>query len=119
MEKQNASDTEKTPEFADARVLDDLTGVDRQLMEGVSKFLRTHVLKVDFSEEQRGGGGLGGGGIGGGGGFGNKGGIGGKNKIKRKYSVQLLFNEHSQSPSISPPKNKIKLKIMPTNLIVD
>lgn len=82
MEKQNASDVEKTPEFADARVLNDLTGVDRQLMQGINTFLRTHVLKVDLSEEQRGGGGgLGGGG----GGFGgNKGGIGGKNKIKRK-----------------------------------
>lgn len=82
MEKQNASDVEKTPEFADARVLNDLTGVDRQLMEGINTFLRTHVLKVDLSEEeQRGGGGIGGGG----GGFGgNKGGIGGKNKLKRK-----------------------------------
>lgn len=76
MEKQNATDIEKTPEFADARVLNDLTGVDRQLMEQINTFLRTHVLKVDLSEEQRGGGG-------GGGGFGgNK---GGKNKLKRKY----------------------------------
>lgn len=78
MEKQNASDVEKTPEFADARVLNDLTGVDRQLMEGINTFLRTHVLKVDLSEEEQRGGG-------GGGGFGgNKGGIGGKNKLKRK-----------------------------------
>lgn len=79
MEKQNTTDVEKTPEFADARVLNDLTGVDRQLMQGINSFLRTHVLKVDLSEEQRGGGGGGGGGFGG-----NKGGIGGKNKLKRK-----------------------------------
>lgn len=88
MEKQNETDVEKTPEFADARVLDDLTGVDRQLMERINTFLRTHVLKVDLSEEQRGGGGGGGGG-----GFGgNKGGIGGKNKIKRKFLIH--FNYH-------------------------
>lgn len=74
MEKQNASDVEKTPEFADARVLSDLSGVDRQLMEKIGSFLRTHVLKVDLSESRGGGGGGGGGG-----GFGNK------NKIKREY----------------------------------
>lgn len=77
MEKQNETDVEKTPEFADARVLNDLSGIDRQLMEQINTFLRTHVLKVDLSEE-RGGGGFGGG---------NKGGLGGggnKNKLKRK-----------------------------------
>jgi hypothetical protein len=74
MEKQNVSDVEATPEFADARVLSDLSGIDRELMQKVSTFFRTHVLKVDLSEAR------GGGGVGGGGG----GGIGGKNKIKRK-----------------------------------
>lgn len=80
MEKQNATDVEKTPEFADGRVLNDLSGIDRQLMERISTFLRSHVLKVDLSEERGGGGGFGGskGGIGGGGG-------GGKNKLKREY----------------------------------
>lgn len=79
MEKQNETDVEKTPEFADARVLNDLTGVDRELMQRINTFLRTHVLKVDLSEEGRGDGGFGGnkGGAGGGG-------IGGKNKLKRK-----------------------------------
>lgn len=95
MEKQNETDIEKTPEFADARVLNDLTGVDRQLMERINTFLRTHVLKVDLSEnEQRGGGGgLGGGGFGGnkGGLGGGGGGIGGKNKLKREYPVQSQF----------------------------
>lgn len=106
MEKQNASDVEKTPEFADARVLDDLTGVDRQLMERINTFLRTHVLKVDLSEEQRGGGGLGGGGIGGGGGFGNKGGLGGKNKIKRKYWFQIISWNISLKSIHIPTPNK-------------
>lgn len=76
MEKQNETDVEKTPEFADARVLNDLSGVDRQLMENISTFLRTHVLKVDLSEG-RGDGGFGG--SKGGGGLGNK------NKLKRMY----------------------------------
>lgn len=71
MEKQNETDVEKTPEFADARVLNDLSGVDRQLMEKISTFLRTHVLKVDLSEGR--------GGSSGGGGLGNK------NKLKRMY----------------------------------
>lgn len=70
MEKQNVSDVEATPEFADARVLSDLSGVDRELMQKISTFFRTHVLKVDLSEA-RGQGGLGGGG----------GGIGNKNKL--------------------------------------
>lgn len=77
MEKQNETEAEKTPEFADGRVLNDLNGVDRQIMEQINRFLRTHVLKVDLSEE-RGGGGLGG----------NKGGLGGKNKLKREYLMQ-------------------------------
>lgn len=75
MEKQNVTDAETTPEFADARVLSDMSGVDRELLQKVSTFFRTHVLKVDLSEEARGGGGVGGGGGGGG---------GSKNKIKRK-----------------------------------
>lgn len=89
MEKQNATDVEKTPEFADGRVLNDLSGIDRQLMERISTFLRSHVLKVDLSEE-RGGGGFGGskGGIGGGG-------IGNKNKLKREYFfIYHLLNDH-------------------------
>lgn len=77
MEKQNATDVEKTPEFADGRVLNDLTGIDRQLMDRINTFLRTHVLKVDLSEE-RGGGGIGGGGGGG----------GSKNKLKRECLFQ-------------------------------
>ncbi|XP_031624030.1 uncharacterized protein LOC116341228 isoform X2 [Contarinia nasturtii] len=81
MEKQNETDVEKTPEFADARVLSDLSGVDRQLMEQINKFLRTHVLKVDLSEE-RGGGGFGG----------NKGGAGGgKNKLKPKKASRYII----------------------------
>ncbi|XP_055299203.1 uncharacterized protein LOC129566877 isoform X2 [Sitodiplosis mosellana] len=85
MEKQNETDVEKTPEFADARVLNDLTGIDRQLMEKISTFLRTHVLKVDLSEE-RGGGGFGGskGGLGGGG-------IGNKNKLKPKKASRYII----------------------------
>lgn len=75
MEKQNETEVEKTPEFADARALDGLTGVDRQLMQKISTFMRTHVLKVDLAEG-RGDGGFGG--NKGGGGFGNK------NKLKRK-----------------------------------
>lgn len=80
MERQNDTDIEKTPEFADARALNGLTGIDRELMQRINTFLRTHVLKVDLSEGRGGGGGIGGGGGGGGGGIG-----GGKNKIKRMY----------------------------------
>lgn len=82
MEKQNQTDTENAADFADARVLNDLTGIDRQLMERINTFLRTHVLKVDFSEGRGGGGG----GLGG-----NKGGAGGggKNKYKRRYQFYL------------------------------
>lgn len=86
MEKQNETDIENTPEFADARVLNDLTGVDRQLMERISTFLRTHVLKVDLSEGRGGGGGFGGGNKGGGGGGGNK------NKYKRRYHFLSICN---------------------------
>lgn len=76
MERSNDTEIEKTPDFADARVLSGLSGVDRELMSKINTFLRTHMLKVDLSEGRGGGGGLGG----------NKGGVGGggKNKIKRK-----------------------------------
>lgn len=74
MEKQNETDIEKTPEFADARVLNDLTGIDRQLMSRINTFLRTHVLKVDLSEARGGGGGGGG---------------GGKKKLKREYLLSI------------------------------
>lgn len=86
MEKQNETDVEKTPEFADARVLNDLNGVDRELMQRINTFLRTHVLKVDLSEG-RGDGGFGGnkGGLGGGG-------IGSKNKLKRECSSHSQFS---------------------------
>lgn len=77
MEKTSTPDAESAPAF-DGRVLDGLNGVDRELMERINTFLRTHVLKVDLSEGRGGGGGLGGGG------GGSKGGIGGKNKIKRE-----------------------------------
>ncbi|XP_031624031.1 uncharacterized protein LOC116341228 isoform X3 [Contarinia nasturtii] len=93
MEKQNETDVEKTPEFADARVLSDLSGVDRQLMEQINKFLRTHVLKVDLSEE-RGGGGFGG----------NKGGAGGgKNKLKLKKSGGYIIAGLLMALSIAGP----------------
>lgn len=74
MERSNATEVDNTPDFADARVLNDLSGVDRELMSKINTFLHTHMLKVDLSEG-RGGGSKGG--LGGGGG-------GGKNKIKRK-----------------------------------
>lgn len=74
MERSNVTEAENTPDFADARVLNDLSGVDRELMSKINTFLRTHMLKVDLSEGRGGGGG----------GGGSKGGIGGKNKIKRK-----------------------------------
>lgn len=68
MDKQNDTDIANTPEFADARVLNDLNGIDRQLMEHVNTFLKTHVLKVDLSEAREGGSGGHSGGGGGGGG---------------------------------------------------
>lgn len=76
MERSNDTEIEKSGDFADARVLNGLSGVDRELMDKINSFLRTHVLKVDLSEGRGGGGG--------GGGGGSKGGIGGKNKIKRE-----------------------------------
>lgn len=78
MEKTSTPDVESAPAF-DGRMLDGLSGVDRELLERISTFLRSHVLKVDLSE------GRGGGGIGG-----NKGGIGGKNKIKREFLIRFV-----------------------------
>lgn len=81
MEKTSTPDVESAPAF-DGRVLDGLNGVDRELMERINSFLRTHVLKVDLSEGRGGGGG---------GGGGSKGGIGGKNKIKRELPLFSIF----------------------------
>lgn len=85
MEKTSTPDAESAPAF-DGRVLDGLNGVDRELMERINSFLRTHVLKVDLSESRGGGGGIGGG---------NKGGVGGKNKIKRE-SFNIYFIQFTQ-----------------------
>lgn len=68
MEKQNQTDIEKTPDFADARSMSDFTGIDRELMERINTFFKTHVLKVNLNEARGGGGGGLGGGHGGGGG---------------------------------------------------
>lgn len=89
MEKSNATEIENTPDFADARVLGDLSGTDRELMSKINTFLRTHMLKVDLSE------GRGGGGIGG-----SKGGVGGKNKIKRKFSFDIISSYLRNAPAL-------------------
>lgn len=50
LEKQNASSIESTPSITSSRALSDLTGIDRQLMQKLDKFLRSHVVKMDMSE---------------------------------------------------------------------
>lgn len=51
LERQNdTSAFEATPSLTSARALNDLTGIDRQLMQKLDHFLRSHVVKMDMSE---------------------------------------------------------------------
>lgn len=51
LEKQNdTAAIEATPSLTSARGLSDLTGIDRQLMQKLDYFLRSHVVKMDMSE---------------------------------------------------------------------
>lgn len=51
LERQNDTTAiEATPSLTSARALSDLTGVDRQLMQKLDYFLRSHVVKMDMSE---------------------------------------------------------------------
>lgn len=50
LEKQNNTNVENTPSITTARALNELSGIDRQLMQKLDTFLRTHVVKMDMSE---------------------------------------------------------------------
>lgn len=54
MVKQNENDVDSTPILSDARTLSSFSGIDRELIQKVDRFLRTHVLKVDMADEGRG-----------------------------------------------------------------
>lgn len=51
LERQNDTTAiEATPSLTTARGLSDLTGIDKQLMQKLDNFLRSHVVKMDMSE---------------------------------------------------------------------
>ncbi|XP_037052278.1 uncharacterized protein LOC119085874 isoform X1 [Bradysia coprophila] len=52
LEKQNSTDEADTPSIADERSLNQLNGIDKELMTKLDKFLRSHVLKLDMSESR-------------------------------------------------------------------
>lgn len=52
LQKQNSTDEQDTPSITDERSLNELTGIDRELMTKLDKFLRSHVLKLDMSESR-------------------------------------------------------------------
>lgn len=50
LEKQNSTAIESTPSITSARAMNDLSGIDRELMTKLDKFLRSHVVKMDMNE---------------------------------------------------------------------
>ncbi|KAG4073477.1 hypothetical protein HA402_000701 [Bradysia odoriphaga] len=52
LEKQNSTDEADTPSITDERSLNQLSGIDKELMTKLDKFLRSHVLKLDMSESR-------------------------------------------------------------------
>ncbi len=52
LEKQNTTNEKDTPSITDERSLNELTGIDKELMIKLDKFLRSHVLKLDMSESR-------------------------------------------------------------------
>jgi Protein of unknown function (DUF1676) len=51
--KQNETlkENETIPGISDARTLSTLSGVDKQLVQRLDRFLRTHTLKLDMSDK--------------------------------------------------------------------
>lgn len=50
LEKQNRTYVENSPSITTAREMNDLTGIDKALMQKLDDFLRSHMVKLDMSE---------------------------------------------------------------------
>lgn len=48
--KQNETNVEDSPSIVEGRFLSGLTGLDKDLIQNLDRFFKTHTLKVDIGE---------------------------------------------------------------------